>query len=119
MPGTQVTTRKEGEALLIEKAQTDQGFRRELIANPSSTISKTLGVALPPGLAITVLEESARQVYLVLPAMSVGTELSDDELATVAGGMEAEAKDAGTMKKILGEKSARATDAAEIAHRAQ
>jgi hypothetical protein len=108
MPGTHVTTRKEGEALLIEKAEKDEAFRRELVANPSKIISKTFGIELPPGLKVTVLEESARQVYLVLPARSPGTELTGDELATVAGGMreeaerlQQEAEDAGFGKKII------------------
>jgi hypothetical protein len=101
MPGTHVTTRKEGEAFLIERAQTDEAFRRELIANPSATISKTFGIQLPPGLKVTVLEESARQVYLVLPAMPIADEISEDELSTVAGGMLKEARDAKEEAKRL------------------
>jgi hypothetical protein len=117
MADARVATRHEGEALLIEKARTDEGFRRELIANPSSTINKIFGVQLPADLTVTVVEESASQVYLVLPARSAGMELAEEELAAVAGG--AQATDAGFFKKIVGDKATRAREAAEVSHNAE
>jgi hypothetical protein len=75
------------------------------------------GCQLPAGLTVTVLEESASQVYLILPASSAGTELADEELAAVAGG--AQATDAGTTKKIIGEKAAIARGAAQASHNAE
>jgi hypothetical protein len=114
MADARVATRQEGEALLIEKARTDEAFRQELIANPSSTINRFFGVQLPAGLTVTVVEESARQVYLVLPARSAGTELAEEELAAVAGGAEA-----AVSGKIVGDKAARAREAASITHNAE
>ena len=84
--GSQASRRGTG---VSRRLETDEAFRRRADCEPTvQAINKAVGVQLPPGLTVTVLEESARQVYLVLPAMSLGTELSDDELATVAGELE-------------------------------
>ena len=82
----QITSRKQAEDLLVQKALQDDAFRRELVANPSAAIGKVVGAQPPPDLKITVLEESSRQLYLVLPAREASGELAEHELAGVAGG---------------------------------
>ena len=111
---TPITSRGQAEQLLLNKAAGDQAFRRELVANPTAAINSVFGVTLPQDLKITVLEESPRQVYLVLPAKEASGELAEEELAGVAGGAELkEASDSGKAYQLFGLSSTRARDAAE------
>lgn len=71
---------------IIAKAMQDDGYRQELLINPKQAIHREFGKELPPGLDVRVVEESANVVYLVLPARPAG-ELSDHDLASVAGGL--------------------------------
>lgn len=75
-------------AQVLERAQTDQAFRQELIQNPRQALSESTGLNIPDTIQIEVLEETPTQFYLVLPpaALSVGGELSSAELEGVAGG---------------------------------
>jgi hypothetical protein len=110
-----VSTRKEAEGLLIRKAQENPAFRKELVAEPGKTIEKTFGVRLPPGMEVSILEETDRQVYLVLPVRSAGSargELAEKELAAVAGGAQKEKDDSNFFGK-LGASSEKASAAAD------
>jgi hypothetical protein len=60
-------TRKDLEIHLITRALKDGSFRAELIANPKAVIEQEIGSKLPDELEITVLEETADTVYMVLP----------------------------------------------------
>ena len=68
---------------LIEKAESDEAFRRQLLSDPHGTIEKELDVKLPEGLEIQVHEESAETTHLVLPPYP---KLSETQLSHVAGG---------------------------------
>jgi hypothetical protein len=70
---------------IIKKALTDPAFRKALLADANSALEKELGAKLPAGLKVKVLEDSASQVHLVLPAARTGA-LSDAELDQVRGG---------------------------------
>jgi hypothetical protein len=80
--------RQELEARLLDKAGKDAAFRRALLSDPKGTLGRELGVSLPEGLAVTVVEEAPGRCYLVLPAAAAHRteELSDAELEAVAGG---------------------------------
>lgn len=81
--------RHEIETQLIEKASTDPAFRRRLLEEPKAAIADLLGVALPPGMSVTVLEEQPGEHYLVLPPAPPSVEalpLDDLDLALVGGG---------------------------------
>jgi hypothetical protein len=80
--------RRELEARLIEQASKDETFRRALVADPRGTLERELGVKVPEGFRLTVLEETPTRRYLVLPPAATGREgeLSDAELEAVAGG---------------------------------
>ena len=81
--------RQEIESQLIEKASTDPVFRQRLLDDPKRAIGDLLGVTLPPGMAVTVLEEQLGQHYLVLPPAAPAVDalpLDDLELALVGGG---------------------------------
>ena len=76
--------RKQIESHLLKKAGEDPAFRQTLISNPRQALEQEIGLQLPANFDLRVVEESANNLYLVLPAEH--GELSDLELASVAGG---------------------------------
>jgi Nitrile hydratase, alpha chain len=80
--------RDQVEREIVDRASSDQEFRRQLISDPRATLESELGTALPQGVEVSVLEETSSHYYLVLPpeGVAAGTELSDEALASVAGG---------------------------------
>ena len=77
------------EKQLIEKANSDPAFRRRLLDDPKAALADFLGIPLPPGMSITVLEEQPGQHYLVLPPAPPDLDellLDELELALVGGG---------------------------------
>ena len=81
--------RHEIETQLIEKASVDPAFRRRLLEDPKAAVAEMLGMPLPPGMTITVLEEQPGHHYLVLPPAPPNLDalpLDDLELALVGGG---------------------------------
>jgi hypothetical protein len=86
----EISKKKEFEQRLIEKAMKDEAFRKLLLENPKEAISGELGMKLPSGLKIHVMEEKAGEVYLILPKVKKEgeeQELTEAELSSVAGGM--------------------------------
>ena len=71
---------------IVTKAVKDPAFRAALLEDPSSAISKELGITIPGGIKVKVVEDSATTVHLVLPAAAKSGELSDAELENAAGG---------------------------------
>jgi Nitrile hydratase, alpha chain len=73
---------------VIDRATRDSAFRQELLQNPKETVERELGVSIPAGIELRVVEETSSTLYLVLPPqpMAAGQELSDRELEQVAGG---------------------------------
>lgn len=81
--------RHEIERQLIEKASADPAFRQRLLDDPKDAVADLLGVPLPPGMNITVLEETPGQHYLVLPPAPPSVDalpLDELDLALVGGG---------------------------------
>jgi hypothetical protein len=78
--------RKTAEARLLEMAARDPQFRAELTADPRSAIARTLGVNLPAGAQVTVLEETPGQHYLVLPLNPETQPLGAAQLDAVSAG---------------------------------
>lgn len=86
---THATSRSEIETRIIAQAEQDPIFRQQLLQDAKSTLASFLGVTLPTGMSITVLEEQPGQHYLVLPAALPTVDalpLDDLELALVGGG---------------------------------
>jgi len=74
-------------AKIIAKAWRDRAFKAELIANPAAAL-KAEGIDVPAGMAVTVLENTDKQLHLVLPPVPTDDELSDEALDSVAGGVD-------------------------------
>jgi hypothetical protein len=83
--------RAEMERRLINRSIEDEDFRQRLLDDPKGTLEQEMGSALPEGVQVRAVEESADTIYLVLPSASAlgdqGGELSEEELEAVAGGV--------------------------------
>ncbi|MGD9890272.1 MAG: NHLP leader peptide family RiPP precursor [Dehalococcoidia bacterium] len=82
-------TRRDVELQLIKRAWTDAAFAQQLQENPRQAVEAALGVQLPEGITIQVVQETPTTLYLVIPpapdTLPEG-ELTDADLAAVAGG---------------------------------
>ena len=81
--------RAEIERRLVQKSLEDEEFRQRLLDDPKGTAEQELETRLSEDVEVRVVEESADTIYLVLPftpAVGEGGELSDQDLAAVAGG---------------------------------
>jgi hypothetical protein len=67
------------------RALKDKAFKARLMGDPTATL-KEAGVDVPDGVAIKVVQNSANQVYMVLPHVG-DDQLSDVELERVAAGL--------------------------------
>ena len=72
---------------LIQRSTEDEDIRQRLLDDPKGTVEQELATQLPEDVEVSVVEESAQTIYLVLPSASpIGGELSDQDLEQVAGG---------------------------------
>jgi hypothetical protein len=72
-------------AKVMQKATTDEEFRKELLENPKTAIEKLTGETLPDDYKIKVLENDPNYTAtFVLPDLR--NDLDVDELENVAGG---------------------------------
>lgn len=76
---------KEALASIQSQAVKDAAFRAELKKDPKAAVEKLLGVKLPQGLSLKVVEDSATAVHLVLPPAADGP-LAEGDLGKVSGG---------------------------------
>jgi hypothetical protein len=72
-------------AKVMQKATTDEEFRKELLDSPKSAIEKLTGEALPDDYKIKVLENDPNYTATFVLPSSAG-ELNIDDLENVAGG---------------------------------
>ena len=52
---------------MLDKAAEDEAFRSRLLEDPDTAIKEELGVSMPEGLKINVLEDTADTTNVVLP----------------------------------------------------
>lgn len=74
---------------VTERAWKDEEFRKALKSDARAAIENELGLTLPKGIEVEVLEEGRGKMYLVVPANpnASSDELSSEELDQVAGGI--------------------------------
>lgn len=68
---------------IVARAWADDGFKAGFLADPIPVL-KAEGFAIPPGAAVTVLENTSTRRIFVLPLKP--TDLSDEELDGIGGG---------------------------------
>ena len=98
-------SRGEIQDLLVKFATEQPQYKNALKANPKDVIYKQFGIQVPGNVKVQVLQETADQVYVVLPhVVAAGAELSDADLEAVAGGhtivKEAECGGDGTFQTV-------------------
>jgi Nitrile hydratase, alpha chain len=69
----------------IARAMKEKTFRTRLVANPTFTLTAA-GVEIPVGVTIKVVENTATEVYMVLPHTG-DDQLSDIQLERVVAGV--------------------------------
>lgn len=69
---------------VIVKAWSDPQFKDQLLKNPEK-ILREQGIEIPEGVKVTVCENTDQQFFLVLPA-KLSTELTEEQLETIAAG---------------------------------
>ena len=80
---TQNMTVSELREHLVEKATADETFRAHLLSDPKAAIKEELGLTIPEGFTVKVLEDVPDTSHLVLPPYSG---LGEGELSQAAGG---------------------------------
>jgi len=68
---------------IVAKALKDEGFKKQLIADPAATL-KAEGVEVPEGKTVKVVEDTGNTQHIVLPAIS--GEVTDEMAASIAAG---------------------------------
>lgn len=70
----------------VARAWTDPDFKEKLVNDPHAALAD-VGVDVPDGASVKVVENSADTVHLVLPVMPSSEDTLDmDELENIAGG---------------------------------
>ena len=84
----QTVTLEKLEENIVSNARKNADYRKRLIDDPKALLESQIGQPLPSGFKVTVLQETPTQAYIVLPydAPKSGSELSDEDLESVAGG---------------------------------
>jgi hypothetical protein len=70
---------------IVARAWQEESFKKRLLAEPLAVL-KECGVEVPPGIQLRLVEDTNEILHLTLPAKPPG-ELSDADLAAVAGGL--------------------------------
>ena len=69
---------------IVEKSALDEEFRRALLANPKSTISEELGIAIPDSMNIEIHQSDMQTVHVALPP---DPNLTEEQLEAVSAGL--------------------------------
>jgi Nitrile hydratase, alpha chain len=69
----------------VMRAWSDPAFKAELLADPHAALA-AVGVSVPPGVTMKIVENTDTLMHLVLPAKPTGGELSEQALEKVVAG---------------------------------
>ncbi|MFT9846639.1 NHLP leader peptide family RiPP precursor [Aneurinibacillus sp. REN35] len=70
-----------------EKASTDAEFRKLALRNPSNAVKQVVGLDLPEGFKLQIVDNAGAHLTVVLPDLKKNEyELDETELQNVAGG---------------------------------
>ena len=83
---------------IVARTWQDDAFKKRLLANPMAVLNEQ-GIGVPAGVQLRVVENSDKVLHLTLPAKPREGELSETELAGVAGGVVALVQ---TLSKVFG-----------------
>ena len=72
-------------AMVIERSWRDADFKQRLKTDPKAVLNE-LGFALPDGLEVEVVENSATKIYMTLPGPVGAPEPDIDEIESTATG---------------------------------
>jgi hypothetical protein len=83
-------SRRDVEEKIVALAWKDDAFRKAFLADPKKQFEERLEIKLPASLRITAHAEDENHLYFVIPAKPGAnlSELSDDDLEKVAGGVD-------------------------------
>ena len=70
-------------AKLIARAWTDADFKAKLQKTPNDAL-KEMGIQVPPGVSVSVLEDTADTVHLVIPSKPSAAEMSEQDLSKLS-----------------------------------
>ncbi len=71
--------------VILARAGSDPALRAQLLAGGAQTL-RALGVGIPAGVSVNIVEDSATVRHFVIPAPVGSGELSDVDLDKVSGG---------------------------------
>ncbi|MBD2387101.1 NHLP leader peptide family RiPP precursor [Cylindrospermum sp. FACHB-282] len=79
------------EAKIIARAWKSEEYKQELLNNPKAVIEREFNIQIPEGVTVQILEETPTNLYFVMPMRPQIddrnlAEISDEELASIAGG---------------------------------
>lgn len=75
-----------GLAKVIARAWADDAFKKKLLSDPHAAL-KEIGIDVPASVELKVLEDTAGKVHhIVIPPKPSSGDLSEEDLASAAGG---------------------------------
>ncbi len=83
--GTQLPEGDDPLLQIAKQAMEDSEFKAKLVENPR-TVAQDMGIAIPAGLEIKIIENKPDEMNVIVPFNPAGTELSDADLEAIAGG---------------------------------
>ena len=90
MPDSQEWTNEEKQEAIqrvITRAMTDADFRQKALTDGNEAVEEAAGRPLPEGYRLRFVDNAGADLTIVLPDSPEGPELSDEDLAQVAGGL--------------------------------
>ena len=83
-------SRREMDALIIQRAWKDEAFRAAFMADPTALSDKYPVQKLPAEINLVALAEDDKTIHFVIPPKPANADqLSDEDLEKVAGGIDA------------------------------